>query len=106
MIVGTKEEILVKIGNGVKRRRLEGNISQKELARRSGVSVKALCNLECGKGATLGTFVVVSRSLGLDGWIARLDEGSEELSPITYAEALKKARQNMKVRQRASKGRL
>ena len=63
MIIGTREELLAKIGNGIKRRRLEDNISQKEMARRSGVSLKALSNLECGKGATLGTFVAVSRSL-------------------------------------------
>ena len=106
MIIGTREELLAKIGNGIKHRRLEDNISQKEMARRSGVSLKALSNLECGKGATLGTFVAVSRSLGLDGWMARFDEVAEELSPLAYAEALKTARRSMKARQRASKGRV
>ncbi len=106
MVIGTREELLVKIGSGIKRQRLSANISQKELARRSGVSLKAIANLETGSGATLGTFILVSRSLGLDGWIERFaEEKKEEFSPIAYVEALKKMRSGVaKTRQRASKG--
>ncbi len=106
MVFGTKDELLAKIGDGIKRRRLECNIAQKELARRSGVSLKAVVNLETGRGATLGTFVLVSRSLGLDGWISRFVERSEEFSPLAYVDALKKNRLAIKQRKRASKGKL
>lgn len=103
MVFGTKDELLAKIGDGIKRRRLECNIAQKELARRSGVSLKAVVNLETGRGATLGTFVLVSRSLGLDGWISRFAERSEEFSPLALVDALKKNSPVVRVRKRAGK---
>ena len=105
MVIGTRSELLSKIGSGIKRRRLSINIAQKELARRSGVSLKAIANLETGRGATLGSFLLVSRSLGLDGWMERFAEDKEEFSPIAYVEALKKKQsREFKRRQRASKG--
>ena len=58
MIIGNKDEILVRIGDAVKNERLRQNITQAVLAERSGVSLNAVKHLESGSGVTLGTFVL------------------------------------------------
>ena len=98
MTIGSKGEILARIGLALKERRLRQNITQSILAKRSGISVTAVKRLESGLGATLGSFVLVCRTLGVDGWIGGLDV-RDEISPIAYADALKKA--TMKKRRRA-----
>ena len=89
MTIGSKEAILKRIGEALKERRLRQNIPQQVLAERSGISLTALKRLESGAGATLGSFVLVCRTLGIDNWIAEL-EVRDEVSPIAYADALKK----------------
>ena len=101
MVYGTKEEILSRVGGALKTCRLQQNISQQVLAERSGVSLNAVKNLETGSGATLGTFILVCRTLGKDGWIDALTRTNEELGPIAYLEALRKA--TKRIRERASK---
>ena len=90
MTIGNKEAILKRIGEALKERRLRQNIPQNVLAERSGISLTAVKRLENGDGATLGSFVQVCRTLGVDGWINEL-EPRDEVSPIAYAEALKKS---------------
>lgn len=90
MTIGNKEAILKRIGEALKERRLRQNIPQNVLAERSGISLTAVKRLENGDGATLGSFVQVCRTLGVDGWISEL-EPRDEVSPIAYAEALKKS---------------
>ena len=89
MTIGSKETILKRIGDALKERRLRQNLPQNILAERSGISLTAVKRLENGDGATLGSFVLVCRTLGIDNWIAEL-ELRDEVSPIAYAEALKK----------------
>ena len=97
MTIGTRETILQRIGVAVREHRLRKNITQKMLAERSGISLTAVKHLERGVGATLGSFVQACRTLGIDGWIAEI-EPHDELSPIAYAEALKKAAQKKRRR--------
>lgn len=89
MTIGSKDLILHRIGEALRVRRLRLNLPQKVVAERSGVSLTSVKRLESGEGATLGTFVQVCRTLSLDGWIAEI-EPHDEVSPIAYAEALKK----------------
>lgn len=89
MIVGNKDEILVRIGDAVKNERLRQNITQEVLAERSGVSLNAVKHLESGSGVTLGTFVLVCRILRKDSWIRSFVESSGEISPIEFVERLK-----------------
>lgn len=98
MTIGTKKEILQRIGKALKEHRLRQNIPQNVLAERGGVSLTSVKRLESGLGATLGTFVEVCRVLKLDDWIANL-EPRETVSPLAYAEALKKG--NAQKRRRA-----
>lgn len=97
MVVGTKDEILVRIGAALRAHRLEMNLTQAIVAARSGISLTALKHLENGEGATLGTFIQVCRTLNKDAWIVDL-EPRETLSPIAYADALKKSAQKKRRR--------
>ena len=90
MTIGSKETLLKRIGEALKAHRLRQNIPQNVLAERSSLSLTAVKRLENGDGATLGSFVLVCRTLGVDAWIGGL-EPHDEVSPIAYAEALKKA---------------
>lgn len=98
MTIGSKETILKRVGEALRTHRLRQNMPQNVLAERSGISLTAVKRLENGDGATLWSFVQVCRILGLDGWIAGL-EPRDEVSPIAYAEALRKGAS--KVRRRA-----
>lgn len=89
MIIGTKNDVLKRIGQAIREHRLRINLPQSVLAERSGVSITAVKRLECGAGVTLETFVQVCRTLGQDWWISEI-EPKTEISPIAYADALKK----------------
>ena len=84
MVLGKIEDLLVDIGSMLKRERLYRNLSQKTVSQRSGISESALKNLECGRGASLTTFVQVCRTLGKDEWIMRLGP-PDEVSIKDYA---------------------
>ena len=85
MVLGKIEDLLVDIGSMLKRERLYRNLSQKKtVSERSGISESALKNLECGRGASLTTFVQVCRTLGKDEWIMRLGP-PDEVSIKDYA---------------------
>jgi len=90
MTIGSRDEILKRIGCSLREQRLRKNLPQSVLAERSGLSLTAVKRLEGGLGATLGSFVQVCRILNLDGWISEI-EPKESVSPLAYAEALKKA---------------
>jgi len=64
----TSEELEYLIGKQLKAKRLLLNLSQKTLAERAAVSVRALKNLEGGLGSSLSTLVKVVRSLGRSDW--------------------------------------
>ena len=98
MVVGSKEELLERIGEALMEHRLRRNITQQMLAERSGLSLTAVKRLEGGDGATLGSFVQVCRTLGQDWWISDL-EPKDEMSPIAYADAIEKSQ--VKKRKRA-----
>ena len=63
----TPEEILVELGDRLRRHRLNLNLDQKQTAGRAGVSVRALRSLEAGKGSQLATCFRVLKSLGALG---------------------------------------
>ena len=84
MVLGKIDDLLVDIGSMLKRERLYRNLSQKIVSERSGISESALKNLECGRGASLTTFIQVCRTLGKDEWIMRLGP-PDEVSIRDYA---------------------
>ena len=56
--------ILSKIGEFIRRQRLERNVSQKELAVMAGVSVSSVAALERGENISLKTLIPLLRALG------------------------------------------
>ena len=69
----TLDEYLKLLGEDVRAHRLGMNITQQATADRSGVSLKAVRNIEDGKNASMKSFVAVCRTLGKLDWIAALE---------------------------------
>lgn len=89
--------IISKIGEIIKRQRLDRNVSQKELAVSAGVAISSVAALERGESVSLKTLIPLLRALNsLDMLSVFLRE--PEISPIAYAKQL----QNRKTRKRAS----
>lgn len=65
----TPEEMESELGENLRRLRLNKNLDQKTVAERSGISVRALRNLEGGQGSTVKTLIVVLRTLGREEWL-------------------------------------
>lgn len=61
--------LLSKIADAIRRMRLNHNLTQQTVADRSGLSLKAVVNLESAKGASLRSFLAVCRTFGQLGWI-------------------------------------
>ena len=97
----TDIELCNRIGVKIKTVRLKQNMSQEELADKSGVSISTIKRMEEGKVKTLESLIRILRTLGkLDIFIPLVEE--EQLSPNEYYELTNKA--NKHKRKRASKG--
>lgn len=97
----TDIEICDRIGVKIKTVRLKQNMSQEELADKSGVSISTIKRMEEGEVKTLESLIRILRTLGkLDIFIPLVNE--EQLSPNEYYELASKAKKL--VRKRASKG--
>ena len=97
----TDIELCNRIGVKMKTVRLKQNMSQDELADKSGVSISTIKRMEDGEVKTLESLIRILRTLGkLDIFIPLVNE--EQLSPNEYYELASKA--NKLVRKRASKG--
>lgn len=93
--------ILSKIGESIRRQRLDRNISQKELAVFAGVSVSSVAALEKGESVSLKTLIPLLRALNSLHLLSEFLKESE-ISPIAYAKQL----ENQKQRQRASRAKV
>ncbi len=79
----TTSEWLRELGVGMRRTRIRAELTQEELARRSGVSLSAVKHLEAGAGANLTSLVKVVRALGREDWLAALGPPAEPtVSPV------------------------
>ena len=58
-------EVMIELGSRLQQHRLKQNTSQADLAKRLGVSVPTISNLENGKNTSFETFVNVVFALGL-----------------------------------------
>ncbi len=70
MIYQTTAEMLATIGDGLRAARLAENLSQTTAAARSGISLKAVRNLEGGKNASTASLVALCKTLRRVDWIA------------------------------------
>lgn len=88
------DDIEREIGEKVRALRLQRNLDQATVAEQSGISVRALRNLEKGAGSTLRTLLVVMRALGRVHWF-------ESMAPVATINPLSLPRKSAQ-RQRAT----
>lgn len=72
MIHLTKEEMLAALGRNLRDTRLLMNISQQVAADRSGISLKAVRNIENGQNASTLSLLLYCRTLRKIDWIMTL----------------------------------
>lgn len=93
-VARTDEEIEQSVGEKIRALRLQRNLDQASVAERSGISVRALRNLEQGQGSTLRTLLAVMRTLGRESWF-------DAMAPIATINPLHLPRKSSQ-RQRAT----
>ena len=93
----TDNMILSKLGEAMKRLRLERNVSQKELAGSAGVAISSIAALERGENISLKTLIPLLRALNSLHMLSDFLK-EPEISPIAYAKQL----DSQKTRKRAS----
>lgn len=72
MLYLTREEVLTVLGRNLRENRLAQNISQQTAAERSGISLKAIRNIEDGKNASTLSLLLYCRTLKKIDWIMSL----------------------------------
>ncbi len=83
----TDREILKRMGEQLRRFRLERNISQKDLAKSAGVSLSSVASIEGGKSISLATLIPLLRALGALDLLSAFTK-EPEISPIAYAKLM------------------
>ena len=91
MVFRTIEENLKLIGDSLRARRLALDLTQSQVAERSGVSLKAVKRLEGGVGSSLNSLIAVTRTLQKSAWL-QVFEPEVDFSPIAMADALNEGR--------------
>ena len=72
MVYQTKEELMQVLGANLKAARLADNITQQMAADRSGVSLKAIRNLEAGRNASTLSLLCYCRTLRKVDWVMQI----------------------------------
>ena len=85
MIYSTSAEMLQTLGTNLKEVRLRMNISQQIAAERSGISLKAVRNIEGGQNASTESLVKYCRTLRKTDWLMTL--APPELDPEIFERA-------------------
>ena len=65
LFLKNNNEILIDLGNQIKKTRIEKKMSQADLSRHSGVSIHSISNIENGKDFSVSNLISVLRSLSL-----------------------------------------
>ena len=86
----TIEMILSQVGENIRQLRLSRDLTQQMLAERSGVSAKAVRNLEGGSGVSLRSFLSICRLLGKLDWIKTLPPPMGGMSPLAMMKRLER----------------
>lgn len=96
MVYRTREEMLKVLGENLRAQRLAINMSQQTAADRSGISLKAIRNLESGENASTLSLLSYCRTLGKADWLMTI-------APPEIDESLFTRRDIGKKRQRAGR---
>ena len=90
MIYTTPVEMLATLGTNLKEVRLRMNLSQQVAAERSGISLKAVRNIEGGLNASTESLVKYCRTLRKTDWVMSL--APPELDPAIFERPSSKKR--------------
>ena len=99
MVYRTREEMLKVLGENLKASRLAVNLSQQVAAERSGISLKAVRNMEMGMNSSTLSLVSYCRTLQKTDWLMALAPPELDVSLFDRRDATKK-------RQRAGRSRM
>ena len=72
MVYRTRDEMLKVLGENLRASRLADNLSQQTAAERSGISLKAIRNLEAGENASTLSLLSYCRTLRKIDWLMSL----------------------------------
>ena len=72
MVYRTRDEMLKVLGENLRASRLADNLSQQTAAERSGISLKAIRNLEAGENASTLSLLCYCRTLRKTDWLMTL----------------------------------
>ncbi|MFI3261345.1 MAG: helix-turn-helix domain-containing protein [Rikenellaceae bacterium] len=97
--IKTDHSIVEQIGKKIKELRLEQNITQAELRKRSGVSVRRIIDVEKGYNCTLLVLVQLLRALDAF-YLIELFFAEKEISPIEYAKLMDSKKERQRARRR------
>lgn len=95
-----QQQLMLRLGDAVRRLRLERNVDQLTLCEIAGVSRHALRNLELGRGATVATLVAVVEALDGSEWLDALSPPAP-LSPMALLRLQKEQQQPRRARRKA-----
>lgn len=85
------QELIRKWGEKLKTFRLEANLSQTDLANKTGMSRSSIAEIEKGRNFSIGSLISISRALNiLDKYEEFLKEEKHELTPMEIYEIEKK----------------
>lgn len=96
MVYQTREEMLKVLGENLKSSRLAENLSQQTVADRSGISLKAVRNLEAGENSSTLSLLSYCRTIRKIDWLM-------SLAPPEVDTSLFERRDVAKKRQRAGR---
>lgn len=87
------KELIRKIGKKIKSLRIDANLSQTELAKKTGMSRSSISEIEKGRNFSIASFISIARSLHfLDEFEFFLKEEEYQLTPMEIYEKEKKKR--------------
>jgi transcriptional regulator with XRE-family HTH domain len=90
--IRSNSQIEQELGTRLKNRRLDLNLSQEEVAKRSGLARRTITAIEHGEGSTLSTLIALLRALDsldtLEGFLP--DPGISPMAMITLKDDVKK----------------
>lgn len=97
LYLSTDQGLIILISEKIKGRRIAMNWTQRQLATNAGVSLSSVQAIERGQNMSLMTLIQVLRALHSLNLLEQLTT-EDEISPIAYAEMLKKNAQPKRVR--------
>ena len=95
MLRGTKKEILKKMGESLRARRLFLNLTREVAAAQSGISVSTVKNIESGRGGSMWALVSLCRTYGHTNWVHELapeEQIDHQIALITHTERKRASR--------------